>query len=68
MLVASLIGTYRIENNISDGRDSSITDDHLIAYRLCKEEIMYNWVQYLRLLIKNHFAFAGTMYNEDNLF
>ena len=27
-----------------------------------------NWVQYLRLLIKNHFAFAGTMYNEDNLF
>ena len=62
------IGTYRIENNISDGRDSSITDDHLIAYRLCKEEIMYNWVQYLRLLIKNHFAFAGTMYNEDNLF
>ena len=42
--------------------------NHLIAYRLCKEEIMYNWVQYLRLLIKNHFAFAGTMYNEDNLF
>ena len=52
------IGTYRIENNISDGRDSSITDDHLIAYRLCKEEIMYNWVQYLRLLIKNSRIFC----------
>ena len=62
------IGTYRIESNIADGRGSTIPDDHLIAYRIFKEEIMYNWVQYLRLLIKNHFAFAGTMYNEDNLF
>ena len=62
------IGTHRIENNIVEGRGDSIPDDHLIAYRLFKEEIMYNWIQYLRLLIKNHFAFAGTMYNEDNLF
>ncbi len=62
------IGTHRIENNIAEGRGDSIPDAHLIAYRLFKEEIMYNWIQYLRLLIKNHFAFAGTMYNEDNLF
>ena len=62
------IGTHRIENNIAEGRGDAIPDEHLIAYRLFKEEIMYNWVQYLRLLIKNHFAFAGTMYNEENLF
>lgn len=62
------IGTHRIENNIAEGRGNMIPDDHLIAYRLFKEEIMYNWIQYLRLLVKNHFAFAGTMYNEENLF
>ena len=62
------IGTHRIENNIAEGRGDTIPDGHLIAYRMFKEEIMYNWIQYLRLLIKNHFAFAGTMYNEDNLF
>ena len=62
------IGTHRIENNIAEGRGNMIPDDHLIAYRLFKEEIMYNWIQYLRLIVKNHFAFAGTMYNEENLF
>ena len=62
------IGTYRIENNIAEGREVNIPDNHLIACRFFKEEIMYNWVQYIRLLIKNFFAFAGTMYNEENLF
>ncbi len=62
------IGTHRIENSIAEGRGNAIPDAHLISYRLFKEEIMYNWIQYLRLLIKNHFAFAGTMYNEENLF
>ena len=62
------IGTYRIENNIASGSGDSIPDDHLIAYRFFKEEIMYNWIQYLKLLIKNYYAFSGAMYNEDNLF
>ncbi len=62
------IGTHRIENSIAEGRGDSIPDNHLIAYRLFKEEIMYNWVLYLRLLVQNHFAFSGTMYNEENLF
>lgn len=62
------IGTYRIENNIAEGRGDGIPDAHLVAYRIFKEEIMYNWVQYLKLLIKNHFAFTGTKYNEENLF
>ncbi len=62
------IGTYRIENNIASGSGDSIPDDHLIAYRFFKEEIMYNWIQYLKLLIKNYYAFSGAMYNEENLF
>ena len=32
-----------------------------------KEEIMYNWIKYLKLLIRNHFAYAGTMYDDENL-
>ena len=62
------IGTYRIESNIASGSGDSIPDDHLIAYRFFKEEIMYNWIQYLKLLIKNYYAFSGAMYNEENLF
>jgi hypothetical protein len=61
------IGTFRIENNISAGKDNDITDEHLIAYRLLKEEIMYNWIKYIELLINNHFAYSGTMYDRENL-
>ena len=62
------IGTHRIENNIAEGRGDTIPDNHLAAYRIFKEEIMYNWIRYLRLLVINHFAFSGVMYNEGNLF
>lgn len=62
------IGTNKIENKIATGSARNITDEHLIACRLFKEEIMYNWVQYVELLVKNHFAFTGTMYDDKNLF
>lgn len=62
------IGTNKIENRIATGTGDFITDDHLIACRLFKEEIMYNWIQYIKLLIKNHFAFTGAMYDDENLF
>lgn len=61
------IGTYRIENSIVAGKGDSIPDDHLIAYRLFKEEIMYNWIKYIELLINNHFAYTGIMYDRENL-
>lgn len=50
------IGTYRIENNIAAGKGDSIPNNHLIAYRMFKEEIMYNWIKYLELLLKNYFC------------
>lgn len=62
------IGTYRIESTIAAGNGDSIPDDHLIAYRLFKEEVMYNWVQYIKLVIKNSYIYAGIMCDEDNLF
>lgn len=62
------IGTNKIENKIATGVGNTITDDHLIACRLFKEEIMYNWIQYIKLLVKNHFAYTGAMYDDENLF
>ena len=29
---------------------------------------MYNWIQYIELLIKNFFSMTGEMYNDQNLF
>ena len=62
------VGTYRIESKIAEGKDTDITDDHLVAYRIFKEEIMYNWIQYIELLIKNFFSMTGELYDDQNLF
>lgn len=62
------IGTYRIENKVAEGKGKDITDDHLAAYRIFKEEIMYNWIQYIDLLIKNYFGMTGEFYDDQNLF
>lgn len=61
------IGTYRIENRIAGGTGDLIPDDHLVAYRLLKEEVMYNWIKYIELLINQQFAFSGKMYDKNNL-
>ena len=62
------IGIYRIENKIAEGKGNNIPDDHLVSYRIFKEEIMYNWIQFLKLLVKQHFSFTGEMFDDDNLF
>lgn len=62
------IGTYRIESKVAEGKDQDITDDHLAAYRVFKEEIMYNWIQYIELLIKNYFSMMGELFDDKNLF
>ena len=62
------IGTYRIENKVAERKDKEITDAHLAAYRIFKEEIMYNWIQYIELLIKNFFSMTGELYDDQNLF
>lgn len=62
------IGTNKIENSIATGKGDAIPDEHLIACRLFKEEVMYNWIKYIELLIKNYFAFTGAMYDDQNLF
>lgn len=62
------IGVNRIENKIIDKKDLDISDEHLIAYRMSKEEIMHNWVQYLLQVIKAYMSNTGKIINEDEFF
>ncbi len=62
------VGTARVEKKIIDKKDTEITDDHLIAYRISKEEILYNWLQYLKKVITTYFANTGKMVAEETIF
>jgi hypothetical protein len=59
-------GTYRIENRIQKGEE--IPDDHLRAFRLSHEEIIYNWLKYMQQIVKNYYIMLGIPINEDRLF
>lgn len=62
------IGVGKIESKIVSQKDSEITDDHLIAFRMSKEEIMISWLGYIKEVIKNYFSNTGKKYNENSLF
>ena len=60
------IGTNRIENRIQSGENLPL--DHIRAYRMSKEEILYNWLRYIQQIIKNYFIMQGMPIQEDKLF
>jgi hypothetical protein len=62
------IGVSRIENKIIDKKDTNITDEHLIAFRISKEEILHGWLKYLSMVIKAYFTNMGKMVNDDEIF
>lgn len=62
------IGVAKIEDKVHKGRGDDITDDHLIAYRMSKEEIMFNWLGYIRNVIFNYFSNTGKTFNDKTLF
>ncbi len=62
------IGVYRIEKKILDQKDADITDDHLVAFRISKEEVIYNWLQYLIKVIENYFNNTGKLFDNKTLF
>ena len=63
------VGTNRIEDMITQGKDQDITDEHLIAYRVSKEEIMWNWLRKIVDIIDSYFLVTtGGNYNKENLF
>lgn len=60
------IGTNRIENRVQSGED--IADNHLLAYRMGKEEIMYTWLEYIKAVIKRYFLMQNMVINEAAMF
>jgi hypothetical protein len=61
------IGTARIEHRIQkNGED--IPEDHLSAYRMAREEILYGWLRFVRQIVHNYFITTGKALNEDKLF
>ncbi|MEJ5285571.1 MAG: hypothetical protein WHS77_11050, partial [Brevinematales bacterium] len=38
------------------------------AFRMSKEEIIYNWLKYIEQIIKNYFIMQGKPINEQRLF
>lgn len=61
------IGINRIEQRIINGRDNDITDSHLVAFRISKEEVMFNWLNYLINVITNYFSNQGQMIEPTRL-
>jgi hypothetical protein len=62
------VGTARIEKKIIDKKDTDITDEHLLAFRISKEEVLYNWLQYLKKVITTYFATTGKMVDDEKIF
>lgn len=61
-----VLGTYRIENRVQKGE--SIPDEHLRAFRMGKEEIMYAWLRNISQIISSFFVMNGTPIDPDRLF
>lgn len=60
------IGTDKIESKLQKGE--SIKHDHLRAFRMSKEEILYNWLQYVGQIARNYFITLGKPDPKDRLF
>ncbi len=60
------IGTHRIERRLADGESLDI--DHVRAFRMSKEELLWNWLKYVSQIIRNYFIMQGTPIEEAKLF
>jgi hypothetical protein len=60
------IGTDKIESKLQKGE--TFKHDHLRAFRMSKEEILYNWLQYVGQVARNYFITLGKPDPKDRLF
>ena len=60
------LGAHRIENRLRKGED--IPEGHLRALRMSREEIVYNWLQYVATVINQFFANQGRTISQDKFF
>ena len=59
-------GASRIENDIIKGKD--VPEPHLRAFRMAKEEVIHNWLRYVRQVVQNYFINNGKPIDEAKLF
>ena len=60
-------GTSRIESDVQKGKD--VEEPHLRAFRMAKEEIIFNWLQYVRRIVRDYFSITtGKAIDESKLF
>jgi len=60
------VGTDKIESKLQKGE--SFKHDHLRAYRMSKEEIVYNWLQLVGQIARTYFITLGKPDPKDRLF
>jgi len=60
------IGTVKIENRLQKGE--SFSHGHLCAFRLSKEEIIYNWLSYVAQIARQYFIMLGKPDPQERLF
>ncbi len=60
------IGTDKIESRIQSGE--AFPHAHLRAYRMSKEEIIYNWLQYVGQIARQYFIMQGQPDPQGRLF
>ena len=56
----------RIEHRIE--KKEQLPVEHVIAYRLAKEEILYVWLECVENIIKNYFIQTGSVFDDKKLF
>lgn len=60
------VGTDKIESRLQKGENFAL--DHLRAYRMSKEEVLYNWLRYIQQIAKFYFINTGKPIQEEKLF
>lgn len=60
------LGTAKLENKVQKGED--IPEPHLRAFRMCKEEVLYSWLGYVRQVVQMHFVLSGHPFDPERSF
>ena len=60
------IGTDKIESRLQKG--DIFPHAHLVAFRMSKEEVIYNWLRYIQQVARNYFINMGKPIVDEKLF
>lgn len=60
------IGANKVEDKLRRGED--VSDNHLRAVRIAREEVLYNILRYVRDLVKQYFLMRGQVIEDVELF